>query len=165
MGEDFTNKSAVPFYFLLLKQQFCFVFLGWSCLCQDFFFVFVFLLFIIIIMITIIVGITSKRKGFLSNLQHYKFVLFFVLFLSSFTKFNAHNFMYSRVVVNRLSTAWPARWMLLASWCQLLRVQWGHFICVRSASQSSDDFFQFHLIIWFIKFLHGFCFSPKETKK
>ena len=26
MGEDFTNKSAVPFYFLLLKQQFCFVF-------------------------------------------------------------------------------------------------------------------------------------------
>jgi len=73
--------------------------------------------------------------------------------------------MYSRVVVNRLSTAWPARWMLLASWCQLLRVQWGHFICVRSASQSSDDFFfQFHLIIWFIKFLHDFCFSPKETK-
>lgn len=60
-------------------------------------------------MITIIVGITSKRKGFLSNLQHYKFVLFFVLFLSSFTKFNAHNFMYSRVVVNRLSTAWPGR--------------------------------------------------------
>ena len=73
--------------------------------------------------------------------------------------------MYSRVVVNRLSTAWPAHWMLLASWCQLLRVQWGHFICVRSASQSSDDFFfQFHLIIWFIKFLHDFCFSPKETK-
>jgi len=80
------------------------------------------LLFIIIIMITIIVGITSKRKGFLSNLQHYKFV-FFRLVLSSFTKFNAHNFMYSRVVVNRLSTAWPAHWMLLASWCQLLRVQ------------------------------------------
>ena len=105
-----------------------------------------------------------KEKGFLSNLQHYKFV-FFRLVLSSFTKFNAHNFMYSRVVVNRLSTAWPAHWMLLASWCQLLRVQWGHFICVRSASQSSDDFFfQFHLIIWFIKFLHDFCFSPKETK-
>ena len=165
MGEDLTNKSAVPFYFLLLKQQFCFVFLGWSRLCQDFFFMFFFvLLFIIIIMITIIVGITSKRKGFLSNLQHYKFV-FFRLVLSSFTKFNAHNFMYSRVVVNRLSTAWPAHWMLLASWCQLLRVQWGHFICVRSASQSSDDFFfQFHLIIWFIKFLHDFCFSPKETK-
>ena len=125
MGEDFTNKSAVPFYFLLLKQQFCFVFFRMiSSLPRFFFHVFFFvLLFIIIIMIvTIIVGITSKRKGFLSNLQHYKFV-FFRLVLSSFTKFNAHNFIYSRVVVNRLSTAWPARWMLLASWCQLLRVQ------------------------------------------
>lgn len=127
MGEDFTNKSAVPFYFLLLKQQFCFVFFRMISSLPRYFFS-CFLLFIIIIMITIIVGITSKRKGFLSNLQHYKFVL------SSFTKFNAHNFMYSRVVVNRLSTAWPACWMLLASWCQLLRVRWGHFICVRSAS-------------------------------
>ena len=107
-----------------------------------------------------------KEKGFFKQSSALQICfVFFVLFLSSFTKFNAHNFMYSRVVVNRLSTAWPARWMLLASWCQLLRVQWGHFICVRSASQSSDDFFfQFHLIIWFIKFLHDFCFSPKETK-
>ena len=140
MGEDFTNKSAVLFYFLLLKQQFCFVFLGWSRLCQDFFFMF----FCVVVYNNNNDNNNSrnhiKEKGFLSNLQHYKFV-FFRLVLSSFTKFNAHNFMYSRVVVNRLSTAWPAHWMLLASWCQLLRVQWGHFICVRSASQSSDDFF------------------------
>lgn len=63
-----------------------------------------------------------KEKGFFKQSSALQ-ICFFRLVLSSFTKFNAHNFMYSRVVVNRLSTAWPAHWMLLASWCQLLRVQ------------------------------------------
>lgn len=81
MGEDFTNKSAVPFYFLLLKQQF-FFFRMISSLPRFFFHVFFF---------RVVVYNNNndsnnnsrnhiKEKGFLSNLQHYKFVLFFVLF-------------------------------------------------------------------------------------
>lgn len=125
MGEDFTNKSAVPVLFSAFKAAILFCFFRIISSLPRFFFMFFY---------RVVVYNNNndnnnsrnhiKEKGFFKQSSALQICfVFFVLFLSSFTKFNAHNFMYSRVVVNRLSTAWPARWMLLASWCQLLRVQ------------------------------------------